>query len=184
MSEAQKVIGPNEEMTAEEIARRFAEAGIDPSVRGAVLPEISPLVQQVHDICAAQKVPFLIAIDVSDAESIAEGKSLCMSSVNLPGGIVSNLLRQACEVFRHKDEFEQQMEQFSADNLFLELQKEGLSEHPELTRAKWIEQVNAGETDLGYWQWLSACFQRSIEQQMSKMAVDAVQQALAGDMPE
>ena len=85
MSNLMKNIGNDQELTIQQIREQFAAAGIDPSVRKQVFDEISPLLQQVHDKLAEAKVPYVMALDISDDESIAEGKSLCMSSMNLPG---------------------------------------------------------------------------------------------------
>ena len=183
MSKLRQQIGDDQELTIQQIREQFAAAGIDPSVRKQVFEEISPLLQQVHDACAAAKVPFLMALDISDDESIAEGKSLCMSSMNLPGGIVSNLLRQACEIFRKKDDLELAFEGLSADNLFLECKQAGLIEHPDVPIEKWKEKVATNETDLGYWQFVSAVAVRSLNEQLSAQAMAAVQEALGGQLP-
>ena len=182
MSDLMKEIGSDQELTIQQIREQFAAAGIDPSVRKQVFEEISPLLQQVHDACVTAKVPFLMALDISDDQSVAEGKSLCMSSMNLPGGIVSNLLRQACEIFRKKDELELAFESLSADNLFLECKQAGLIEHPDLTIEMWKEKVATNETDLGYWQFVSAVAVRDLNEQLSAQALGAVQQALNAEL--
>lgn len=182
MSDLMKEIGSDQELTIQQIREQFAAAGIDPSVRKRVFEEISPLLQQVHDACVTAKVPFLMALDISDDQSVAEGKSLCMSSMNLPGGIVSNLLRQACEIFRKKDELELAFESLSADNLFLECKQAGLIEHPDLTIEMWKEKVATNETDLGYWQFVSAVAVRDLNEQLSAQALGAVQQALNAEL--
>jgi len=184
MSELQKQIGDDQELTIQQIREQFAAAGIDPSVRKAVFDEISPLLQQVHDKLAEAKVPYVMALDISDDESIAEGKSLCMSSMNMPGGIVSNMLRQAAEIFRRKDELELAFESLSADNLFLECKQAGLIEHPDISIETWKEKVATNETDLGYWQYVSAVAVRSLNEQLSAQALGAVQAALNGQLPE
>lgn len=171
MSELNKQIGDDQELTIQQIREQFAAAGIDPSIRKQVFEEISPLLQQIHDACVAAKVPFLMALDISDDQSVAEGKSLCMSSMNLPGGIVSNMLRQACDIFRKKDELELAFESLSADNLFLECKQAGLIEHPDISIDTWKEQVAANETDLGYWQYVSAVAVRTLNEQLSAQAV-------------
>lgn len=182
MSNLQKEIGDDQELTIQQIREQFAAAGIDPSVRKAVFDEISPLLQQVHDKLAEAKVPYIMALDISDDESIAEGRSLCMSSMNMPGGIVSNMLRQAAEIFRRKDELELIFEGLSADNLFLQCKKEGLIEHPDLTIEMWKEKVATNETDLGYWQFVSAVAVRDLNEKLSAQAIGAVQQALMGEL--
>lgn len=182
MSELNKQIGDDQELTIQQIREQFAAAGIDPSIRKQVFEEISPLLQQIHDACVAAKVPFLMALDISDDQSVAEGKSLCMSSMNLPGGIVSNMLRQACDVFRKKDELELAFESLSADNLFLECKQAGLIEHPDISIDTWKEQVAANETDLGYWQYVSAVAVRTLNEQLSAQALGAVQQALNAEL--
>lgn len=182
MSELQKQIGDDQELTIQQIREQFAAAGIDPSVRKAVFDEISPLLQQVHDKLAEAKVPYVMALDISDDESIAEGKSLCMSSMNMPGGIVSNMLRQAADIFRRKDELELAFEGLSADNLFLQCKQEGLIEHPDLTIEMWKEKVATNETDLGYWQFVSAVAVRDLNEKLSAQAIGAVQQALMGEL--
>ena len=183
MSDLMKNIGDDQQLTIQQIREQFAAAGIDPSIRKAVFDEVSPLLQQVHEKLAESKVPYIVALDVSDDESIAEGKSLCMSSMNMPGGIVSNMLRQAADIFRRKDEMELMFESLSADNLFLQCKQEGLIEHPDLPIEKWKEQVAANETDLGYWQFVSAVAIRDLQNQLSAQAVSAVQAALAGELP-
>lgn len=182
MSELNKQIGDDQELTIQQIREQFAAAGIDPSIRKQVFEEISPLLQQIHDACVAAKVPFLMALDISDDQSVAEGKSLCMSSMNLPGGIVSNMLRQACDIFRKKDELELAFESLSADNLFLECKQAGLIEHPDISIDTWKEQVAANETDLGYWQYVSAVAVRTLNEQLSAQALGAVQQALNAEL--
>ena len=182
MSELNKQIGDDQELTIQQIREQFAAAGIDPSIRKQVFEEISPLRQQIHDACVAAKVPFLMALDISDDQSVAEGKSLCMSSMNLPGGIVSNMLRQACDIFRKKDELELAFESLSADNLFLECKQAGLIEHPDISIDTWKEQVAANETDLGYWQYVSAVAVRTLNEQLSAQALGAVQQALNAEL--
>lgn len=182
MSKLRQQIGDDQELTIQQIREQFAAAGIDPSIRKQVFEEISPLLQQIHDACVAAKVPFLMALDISDDQSVAEGKSLCMSSMNLPGGIVSNMLRQACDVFRKKDELELAFESLSADNLFLECKQAGLIEHPDISIDTWKEQVAANETDLGYWQYVSAVAVRTLNEQLSAQALGAVQQALNAEL--
>ena len=183
MSNLMKNIGNDQELTIQQIREQFAAAGIDPSVRKQVFDEISPLLQQVHDKLAEAKVPYVMALDISDDESIAEGKSLCMSSMNLPDGIVSNLLRQACEIFRKKDDLELAFEGLSAENLFLECKQAGLIEHPDVPIEKWKEKVATNETDLGYWQFVSAVAVRSLNEQLSAQAMAALQEALGGQLP-
>lgn len=182
MSNLQKEIGDDQELTIQQIREQFAAAGIDPSVRKAVFDEISPLLQQVHEKLAEAKVPYVMALDISDDESIAEGRSLCMSSMNMPGGIVSNMLRQAADIFRRKDELELAFEGLSADNLFLQCKQEGLIEHPDLTIEMWKEKVATNETDLGYWQFVSAVAVRDLNEKLSAQAIGAVQQALMGEL--
>ncbi len=183
MSNLNKQIGDDQELTIQQIREQFAAAGIDPSVRKQVFEDISPLLQQVHDACVAAKVPFLMALDISDDQSVAEGKSLCMSSMNLPGGIVANMLRQACEIFRKKDELELAFESLSADNLFLECKQAGLIEHPDVTIDAWKQKVAEDETDLGYWAYVSAVAVRSLNDQLSAQTMAAVQAALGGQLP-
>lgn len=184
MSNLMKNIGDDQEMTIQQIREQFAAAGIDPTIRKAVFDEVSPLLQQIHDKLAEAKVPYVMALDISDDESISEGKSLCMSSMNMPGGIVSNMLREAAEIFRRKDDMELMFENLSADNLFLQCKQEGLIEHPDLPIEKWKEQVAADETDLGYWQFVSAVAIRDLQAKLSAQAISAVQAALAGELPE
>lgn len=184
MSELMKNIGDDQELTIQQIREQFAAAGIDPSVRKAVFEDVQPLMQQIHDALAAAKVPYVLALDISDDESIAAGKSLCISSMNMPGGIVSNMLREAAEIFRRKDELELAFEALSADNLFLECKQAGLIEHPDVTIDMWKEKVATDETDLGYWQYVSGVAVRSLNAQLSAEAMSAVQQALSGQMPD
>lgn len=183
MSKLRQQIGDDQELTIQQIREQFAAAGIDPSVRKAVFDEISPLLQQVHDKLAEAKVPYVMALDISDDESIAEGKSLCMSSMNMPGGIVSNMLRQAAEIFRRKDDLELAFESLSADNLFLECKQAGLIEHPDIPIETWKEKVATNETDLGYWQYVSAVAVRGLNEQLSAQAISAVHEALGGQLP-
>ena len=107
-----------------------------------------------------------------------------MSSMNMPGGIVSNMLRQAAEIFRRKDELELAFESLSAANLFLECKQAGLIEHPDISIETWKEKVATNETDLGYWQYVSAVAVRSLNEQLSAQALGAVQAALNGQLPE
>lgn len=183
MSDLMKQIADDQELTIQQIREQFAAAGIDPTIRKAVFEEISPLLQQIHEALAEAKVPYVMALDISDDESIAEGKSLCMSSMNMPGGIVSNMLRQAAEIFRRKDELELMFENLSSDNLFLQCKQAGLIEHPDLTIEMWKEKVATNETDLGYWQFVSAVAVRDLNEQLSAQALGAVQAALNGQLP-
>lgn len=182
MSELQKQIGDDQQLTIQQIREQFSAAGIDPTIRKAVFDEVSPLLQQIHDKLAEAKVPYVMALDISDDESISEGKSLCMSSMNMPGGIVSNMLREAAEIFRRKDELELAFESLSADNLFLQCKQAGLIEHPDISIETWKEQVAADETDLGYWQYVSAVAVRGLNEQLSAEAMQAVQAALQGEL--
>lgn len=183
MSELMKQIGDDQELTIQQIREQFAAAGIDPTIRKAVFDEISPLLQQVHDALAEAKVPYVMALDISDDASIAAGKSLCMSSMNMPGGIVSNMLREAAEVFRRKDDLELAFESLSADNLFLQCKQAGLIEHPDISIETWKEKVATDETDLGYWAFVSAVAVRGFNEQLSAQALGAVQAALNGQLP-
>lgn len=182
MSELQKQIGDDQQLTIQQIREQFAAAGIDPTIRKAVFDEVSPLLQQIHDKLAEAKVPYVMALDISDDESISEGKSLCMSSMNMPGGIVSNMLRQAADIFRRKDELELAFESLSADNLFLQCKQAGLIEHPDISIETWKEKVATDETDLGYWQYVSAVAVRGLNEQLSAEAMQAVQDALQGEL--
>lgn len=181
--ELQKEIGDGQELTVQQIREQFKAAGIDTSVRKGIFEEIEPLLQKIHDVCASGKLPFVMAFDISNDNSIASGKSLVMSSVNLPGGIVPNMLREAAEIFRPKNELEEAFAALGADNLFLDCQKEGLDEHPDITRPMWLEKITSGETDLGYWQFVSAVAIRDLNGKLSQQAMAAVQQALAGQLP-
>lgn len=45
MSELQKQIGDDQQLTIQQIREQFAAAGIDPTIRKAVFDEVSPLLQ-------------------------------------------------------------------------------------------------------------------------------------------
>lgn len=182
--ELRKQIGNNQEMKASEIAKAFADAGIDTSVRAAAFEEVKQKLQDIHDVLAKHKVPFLFVLDISDVKSMQEGKSLCVSSMNLPGGPTSNMLRKAADIFCPRNELETALEELSPENLFLECKAAGLEGHPDVPVSTWIKKVKEGETNLGYWDFVSEAAKRTLVNQINTAAEQAVMSAITSGITD
>lgn len=172
------------ENTVADIMAHFKKCGIDPSLRADVMSKVNPLVQAVHDICVEARVPFIIALDVSTPDSIADDKSLVMSSVNAPGGPTAMLMAKAFDLFRPVDELSRAIENITGETVRLQEQANDRTEHPspELAISVWQEKVAEGDMVLGYWDWCALLIRDQIERELAEDAVKAVQAALGGEM--
>ena len=129
-------------------------------------------------------MPFIIALDVSTPDSIAEDKSLVMSSVNAPGGPTAMLMAKAFDLFRPIDELSRAVENITGETVRLQEQANDRTEHPspELAISVWQEKVAAGDMILGYWDWCALLIRDQIERELADEAIAMVQKSLGQEM--
>lgn len=175
-----------EETTIAKIMQGYADAGIDPSLRALAFERIGPHAQAIHDICANDRIPFLMVVDTTTPEALANGQSLLMSSANAPGGPIPSVMIKAFELFRPKDQLEQAIENITGDIVQRVHDSEGLDEHGDerMSKAKWREEVNRTDAEmlLGYWDWCALLMRDGIEREIAKQAVEEFNKTMAGEL--
>lgn len=179
-------IKEGQETTVAKIMQGYADAGIDPSLRALAFESIGPHAQAIHDICATDRIPFLMVIDTTTPEAIANGQSMLMTSVNAPGGPMPHALIRAFELFRPKDDVERAIENITGEIVKDVHLREGLTEHGDdrMSKAKWLEEVNRDDAEmlLGYWDWCALLMRDGIEREIAEQAVNEFKKTMASEL--